>query len=515
MSEITWRQLRDELARRDREGGPIERGGVFLLFGEELICRRCVDTLVTELLGPEEPAEFHHEVLDGAVHPLATALERVSTFSLLGGTKLVTLLEPGVLHPRQGARARWLQSARTAMTAGDKEGAARHLLRMLSASGLQPGDLTGPDRDRALAALSSESRDHAWLAALAEHCRDMTPPAAAGGPEEVELLAAALSKGLPRGNHLILLAVAVDRRGKVFKTLAEHAVVVDCGVPGGERRAERGQRQEMLRHLANQVLAASGKQIAPEALRLLEHQAGHDLRAFQGELEKLAAYVGRRDNIRPADVEAVLSTRRSDPLFDLTGAIGERDTAKAVTLLASLLRRRGEEAVHPLQILASLTNHVRRLMVARDALDRSVEGAPWPPESSFNEFQQRLLPALERYDQELCQLLAGWESAGVVASQSSPQATAGKKSKTTRRATGDSDLLLMRKGANPYALYMLCRQAARYDLRELITAYTHLSRADRRMKRSGLDPLLLLTDVVLKICAPPQPGGFSSVKRTT
>ena len=47
----------------------------------------------------------------------------------------------------------------------------------------------------------------------------------------------AIAKGFPDGHHLIITTSLVDRRRRLFQALKENGMVIDCSVPGGERKA--------------------------------------------------------------------------------------------------------------------------------------------------------------------------------------------------------------------------------------------------------------------------------------
>ena len=70
---------------------------------------------------------------------------------------------------------------------------------------------------------------------------------------------------------------------------------------------------------------------------MLHEMTGFDLRTFSGNLEKLVDYVGARQEITAADVEAVLNRTRQDPIYELTGALADRNPEQALFFLDSLL----------------------------------------------------------------------------------------------------------------------------------------------------------------------------------
>jgi DNA polymerase-3 subunit delta len=132
--------------------------------------------------------------------------------------------------------------------------------------------------------------------------------------------------------------------------LQKSAVVHPCD-PIPSREAPQWVRRE-----AEQV----GKRISAEASQLLVELAGVGLRTLRLEVGKLAAYVGERSEITPADVEAVASRLSEAGAFALSDALGERNLGKAMTALRDILERD-----HPLPVLGMIAGHFRRLLEAK------------------------------------------------------------------------------------------------------------------------------------------------------
>lgn len=93
----------------------------------------------------------------------------------------------------------------------------------------------------------------------------------------------------------------------------------------------------------SQTAQARGKQMAPQATRLLAEWVGTDLATLDGEIAKLAIYVGDRKEISVSDVSAVAVAAAGVKPFALTNAIDRRNTRAALTALSAMMTRRGEE----------------------------------------------------------------------------------------------------------------------------------------------------------------------------
>ena len=130
----------------------------------------------------------------------------------------------------------------------------------------------------------------------------------------------------------------------------------------------------------------------------------------------------------------------------------------ALRFLGSLLS--GE--IHALQALAALVNQVRKLLVAKDFME-GPGGAAWQRGCTYPRFQQSVMPALVRHDQELLARLEAGEAALAEEEPAAPK----KKRKKAKVAT---DLLLAKNPANAYPVYQLLKKAERFSRADLLRA---------------------------------------------
>lgn len=117
-------------------------------------------------------------------------------------------------------------------------------------------------------------------------------------------------------------------------------------------------------HLArwmNQTLRPLGKTMDATACETLAFVSGRDLTLLSGELQKLAAYVGGREQITPQDIEEIATHTAECTVFAMVDALGDGQVQQAFTLLNVLLHS-GEQRIG---ILALITRHYRQLMYMR------------------------------------------------------------------------------------------------------------------------------------------------------
>ncbi|MEN8782227.1 MAG: hypothetical protein ABF292_14090, partial [Desulfobacterales bacterium] len=84
--------LKKDRARKDapRDSRP---ANVYLIYGEEVLCKAAFKKLLNTLV-PADRHRFNYEPVDDATGGVYEAIEKLNTFSLLSGPKVVGLLEP-------------------------------------------------------------------------------------------------------------------------------------------------------------------------------------------------------------------------------------------------------------------------------------------------------------------------------------------------------------------------------------------------------------------------------------
>jgi DNA polymerase-3 subunit delta len=189
---------------------------------------------------------------------------------------------------------------------------------------------------------------------------------------------------------LILVSGTLDRRGRMFKLLARHATLVECGVLESLADAERWVRNR---------IAARGAQIEPAAARLLAERAGTDVKRLRNDVERLLLYALGQKSITLDDARELAGPAALQDHWAMTNAIEAGDGRTALEQLALLL----ESGAAPEMILGQLGWVVRAkfpvlapaaIRPAVDALFRTDEGL------KLSAGEPRVL--LERLVVELC-----------------------------------------------------------------------------------------------------------------
>jgi len=457
---------------------------VYLISGDELLSKTAFNALLESII-PLSKRSLNYDPVDDTEESIYQTIERMNTFSLLPGPKAVALIDSKIFYSKED-HTKLLEKAKQAYDRKEYPKAARFFVSLLGRINLSLEDTGKPEGLEKL--VSEPSEDAAWMEALSTYCvehRIRIPK----DEDSAAALDKAITRGFPKGNHLFITTDFVDRRKRLFKTILETGLVVDCAVPTGDRREDRIAREAVLSEKVGSILSQSGKSIEKDAFAAMIEMTGFDLRTVSHNLEKLIHFVGQRQAITVDDVEAVLERTRKDPIFEMTNSIAERNTLQALYYMNSLL----SENFHPLQILAALSNQIRKLLVARGFLE-SGRARTWAPHMNYSQFRRNVMPEIQAYDQQLLERLREWDQQLVAEKER------GEKTPRKKKRKPATDLLVVRNPSNAYPVYQTLVKAESYSTRELLCALESLAKADVQLKTTGQRPKIILESVVLSIC---------------
>lgn len=472
MSVLNYKQLKTYLQDLKVE----QVAPVYLIYGDELLYKKALEDVLNRIISdsPGASKDFNYEPIDGANENIPEAVERINTFSLLLGKKIVAICDSKVFY-RKEDKEKFLEKAQEAYDKDEIQKTARHLLSYLAFSNLSFDDLREVYRDKIAAVDLLYSQAGQWLDKIVDYCRDhgMTIPSMM---DTGEVLEKAIENGFPGDNHLIITTDLVDKRRRLYNTIDKHGIIIDCSVPKGDRTADKKAQEAVLYEEMGRILSKNNKTMARDAYQALVEMTGFDLRTFSNNLEKLISYAGDRKKITVEDIEAVLHRTKKDPVYDLTGSILDKNIHGALFFLDSLLTA----GFHPLQILTAMANLFRRMIQLKDFTD-SDQGRRWHSGCDYGYFKREVFPGVENYDRLFIKALERWETGEPV-----------KKKPIT-------DLLIAKTPKSPYPVYMMLKQSENFTKKELIHALESLSEADLRLKSTGQNPKLILEGAVFKI----------------
>lgn len=304
---------------------------------------------------------------------------------------------------------------------------------------------------------------------------------------EVDVFANFIEKGWPLEHVLVITSVQSDKRKKIFKTILEKGMIIDCGVAKGVRKVDLDEQRSVLQSVAGQILSKYAKTMDNQSFQTVLDLTGFNLDLFCRNIEKLSVYVGDRKQITQHDIKAVVVREKKDPIFHLTNAVMEKEIKASLFYLNSLLK----EGLHPLQILKSLENLFRKLILVRDSLNHFYPNGVNLKQMSFNQFKQNLLPKIEALDlrtKEKIEKRDLFLSGKVPAKKDLP-----------------NDLFLAPNPKNAYPVYQVFQKSENFSLDELCQILLFLSDLDYNLKTSAIDTKTQIENLIIKLCSK---GGF-------
>ncbi len=296
--------------------------------------------------------------------------------------------------------------------------------------------------------------------------------------------------GLPSHHCLILTTKDIDKRRKIYKTLEEKGIIIDCSVAEGVRKADQDEQEKVLQTVSEQILSKTGKTIDRQAFHLLVEMTGVDLELFAGNLEKLIVYSGKKNTISPEDVHSVITRDKKDPIFKLTNAFMDKNMKETLFYLNSMFN----DGAHPLQILKVFENQIRKLILVKCGTGKMTlkNNKLNLKNTNFNLFKQTILPEIVALDQEMKVQIESWKEGLDV-------------KEIKEKSSVFNDLLLASNPQNAYPVFQTFQKSENFSLNELKDVLIFLSDLDFRLKSSSFDAKTAFESFIIQTC---RKGGF-------
>ncbi len=173
--------------------------------------------------------------------------------------------------------------------------------------------------------------------------------------EWVELISA-----LPETAVLLFEETKVDKRGRLYKAVGKSGYACEMKKPS----------EGALMSWIVQILKQDGKVIAQPVCEALLMRAGDNMENLRTQLEKLICYVGERQEITMADVEAVCTEQAVSQVFRMLDAATEGKTQIALSLYYDMLALREPS----MRILYLVGRQCNQLLLVRE-LSAAGEGS--------------------------------------------------------------------------------------------------------------------------------------------
>jgi DNA polymerase III subunit delta len=441
MSVHTFKDLSKILAEIEK-GLPVP---VYLIYGDAYLVQDVYQQLVTMLL-PEEIRSFNLEIADGEKEDIHSILERIQTFPFLPGPKVVVVKNSDSLFNAANEDLLW-KKAEAAWEKGQTERCVRLLQTLLPTTGPSSKDMKKEDKETVRGENPSNKGVlwPEWVREALIQFRDRLD-AEPGTSTPDQHLESAIRTGLPKNHILIFLLEGLPDSKKFIKFISENGRVLNLSL----RQSKKGEQTLTLKGYLKSRLSREGKNIQPQAEAVLLERVAPEVFLLEMEIQKLCSYLGDRTQITAKDVLDLVGSNREEPLYELTAVLGKGEVEEGLRKLEQL----SDQGYNPLQILAGITNTLRRLVLAKELLE-DISGTSPRAWQDFGIFSAKVLPRLKQLP--LPELF----------------------SKT-----------------HPYVLFNTLKTAQNFSVSHLVSALENLQEIDRLLKTSGATPHFLLEDFI-------------------
>lgn len=187
--------------------------------------------------------------------------------------------------------------------------------------------------------------------------------------------------------HSVVILVADELNGvrKMGKYLREKTTAVEF--------AQLDDRQ--FADWARKEIREAQAEIDEPTLKFLLSRIGPDVRRLTNELNKLTAAAMPANRITPELIEALVPSSRELSNFDLTDYLVAGKRANALRVLKKIL----DDGAEPLALLGLISYNFRRLLIAKEMMDRSAPRAEIASAVKlFGRGQENFLAAARRAD---------------------------------------------------------------------------------------------------------------------
>jgi DNA polymerase-3 subunit delta len=170
-------------------------------------------------------------------------------------------------------------------------------------------------------------------------------------------------------------AISTFEKSKAAKELLELSQSVKIATAKG---------QELVRWLITRFKSFD-KSIDQQAAQTLVELCSGDMDRLDGEVLKLSSFVGDAEQVTMEDIESTVGDHRTEKIWDLTRAFGQKDLRAAQGALTSLM----DSGVPAQVILKTLTTELNRLAAAVEARDMGMDQGAYANELGEAAFMVR------------------------------------------------------------------------------------------------------------------------------
>lgn len=157
---------------------------------------------------------------------------------------------------------------------------------------------------------------------------------------------------LPQTTVVVFVESEVDKRSRLYKAVKEKGYICEL----------KEQSDNDIARWVISLLKREGKVISPQTMQLFLTRTGSSMENISRELEKLVCYTMGREEITPADVEAVCTIQTANRIFDMITAMSQKNQDRALSLYYDLLTLKEP----PMRILYLISRNFNQLLMVKE-----------------------------------------------------------------------------------------------------------------------------------------------------
>ncbi len=179
-------------------------------------------------------------------------------------------------------------------------------------------------------------------------------------------------RNLPATAYLVFVEEEADKRSRMYKAAKEIGGVTEFPV----------QDEGTLLRWIGGLAAKEKKQMSQGEIRYFLEKTGTDMANIRTELEKLFCYTLGREQIRAEDIDAVCTRKISNQIFDMVGAVADKNQKKALNLYYDLLALKEP----PMRILFLLARQFHLLLQVKECRKKGYDNRVTAEKTGLHSF---------------------------------------------------------------------------------------------------------------------------------
>ena len=162
----------------------------------------------------------------------------------------------------------------------------------------------------------------------------------------------------PESSCIAFFEESAAKNRRIYKLIASKGVVCECN---------EDSEDDVINWLAKGFVR-QGRKVRKSTLALITGRCGLDYDRLRMEFEKIISYAGDREVIEDSDVLAVSSENIESRIFDMLGAMSEKNVPLVLKKYHDLLANKE----HPLYIMAMLRSQIRTMLQICELRDKGM-----------------------------------------------------------------------------------------------------------------------------------------------